>query len=171
MLSTIQQWWKKTERRWVWIMLQQKNLLFQLHLKCNILQGWSRLILTSKNVHVFMFGVQWGFVILSSICCRFDGILAIRALLTFLYPEGIKDIPVQSYDSLLDYRDKGVHTNLYLSKGGSVTEGIKRFRLASQMTDVLVSFPPQWPADKAGIKERSNIRLLCTNIQTSTYSL
>lgn len=72
-----------------------------------------------------------------------DGILAIRALLTSLYPEGIKDIPVQSYDSLLDYRDKGVHINLYPFKGGSVTEGIKRFRLASQMTDVLVPFPPQ----------------------------
>lgn len=94
-----------------------------------------------------------------------EGILAFRALLPSLYPEGVKDIPVQLYDSWLDCRDKRVQINLHPSKWVSVTVEIKRFWLASQMTDVLVPFPPQWPADKPGL-ERDTVRLLHTHIHT-----
>ena len=106
------------------------------------------------------FGVQGIlFFMLSDICCRLvehihEGLLAFRAPLPSFYPEGGKDTRVQLYDSWLDCRDKRVQINLHPSKWVPVTVEIKRFWLASQMTDVLVPFPPQWPADKPRIRER-----------------
>lgn len=63
------------------------------------------------------------------------------------YPESIQDIPVWLYDSWLACRDKGVQINLLSSKWVSVTEEIKRFWSASQMTDASVLPPPRWPPD------------------------
>lgn len=89
-----------------------------------------------------------------------------------LCPEGVRDIAVQLCDSWLDRRDKGVQINLHPSKWVSVTVGIKRFWLASQMTDVRVPFPPQWPADKPRIRDRGyrTVARARTYIQTCTRS-
>lgn len=103
---------------------------------------------------------------LSDICCRFvehihEGLLAFRALLPSLHPEGRKDTRVQLCDSWLDCRDKRTQINLHPSKWVPVTVEIKRFWLASQMTDVSVLFPPQWPVDKPRIRERETLLDCC----------
>lgn len=88
---------------------------------------------------------------------------SLLALLPSLYPEGGKDTRVQLCDSWLDCRDKRAQINLHPSKWVPVTVEIKRLWLANQVTDILVQFPPQWPADKPRIRERNTIRLLHTH--------
>lgn len=101
-----------------------------------------------------MLGVQWLFNALRHICgniCMLK--FELLRLFTPHYPEGTKDTPVWLYDSWLDCRDKRVQINLLSSKWVSVTEEIKGFWSASQMTDATVLLPPQWPADKPRPRE------------------
>lgn len=108
-------------------------------------------------LNAFMLGVQWLFNAFRHICGNIC-ILKFELLRLFKhppYPEGIKDIQVWLYDSWLDCRDKRVQINLLSSKWVSVTEEIKGFWSASQMTDAAALLPPQWPADKPRPRERA----------------